>query len=659
MNNVYSDLEEGEILDDSPSSPSDSVEIVRELPRRYLIQKNRETRIHKHRKKDCKNAIRYHAKKLTKLKKSPEKLKDINKKHHKSTCPHDKSSKLSNKSGLVVQKHILTKNGHSFPKQSLIAAMKDSLKDHSIDIQNVKLKPKKDQNLSKLENKNINDDKLLNRKDIQTNARDLDDSKQYSQQSVQYSEDLPTSIEVKPDNVKLSNVLPSNSPDVKSEESEDEEELRKIALATFCKRKPDTELSKKLIKSEDHSKSLEINESFSLPEINNIESDNYEVVDMDVDEDTETAIEVFEKPLEGQLSERNEDLYVIDNKPFVEDHNRDTSSEFPSHNSSDEDFEADILRAELIQSMYREKCLLEDEVPEQKPQPIVPSKNCISNYQKTNNKFYHKHLKPKHIVRKILTKKSEKLSYNACKSVALNNQLQIKKKSPERLIISLNEESSSEESESQEENLAPGKSVVPENPVASIEALISDCRQKSESTEKNQEVVQPVSRAVSCLSKAQQEEYQSLMKILAAKEKLPAPAKTVQNKNDSTNSPLNDLKLTMEKKLLKLKEDFKKKDEYLKLLPKEINSKKLLYMKSKLSAQLLKERYLRAEKIRKTNFSVWSKSCIHYKNVEKTVSSLANKIDQFEKLYLKLSAGIQERTCNSPSLATNNSNFTI
>lgn len=668
MSHLDSDLEEGEILDDSPPSPVINSKKGKELPRRYDVREIKNS-IHKH-KKDCKYAIRHHAKKLSKLKTTP-KLKSTH--NHKYTCSRKKSHKVPHKySNSDIQKSLFSKNGQSFPQHSLIAEMQTSIK--CLNINKVSTKSVYDKSQLKKRNTSLSKNDLgtfetkiqtLNTKTSKTDKSIISNEKSLnveippdnadSKESKQHSSNDKEILGVMKPNIDSKNVIPNGSSETK-EESEDEEELRRIALATCAKRKAITESTEDVHKSCNilAPKVSSTNDVQISHEISNPASDNYEVVDMEIDEDTEDSGEIIQTAILKKPPEAPENLFIIDTNPSVVDvGNKENSYLAPqaANNSSDEEFEADILRAELIESMYRKKYLQNEQLQKskfslnKKQKPIIPEKKFMVNYQRPNLSFRHKLVRTaKHTLRKNSINKAGGLKHVHNKAPLSVQSI----KPPERIIIALNDESSSDESDKCE-----GDSIA-ENPVESIVALISDCRQKSDSaaeTTKSSDVETKtaIPKALECLSKAQQEEYNSLMKILAEKKQLPVPQTKHPQKNGSLHSPLDDLK-QLEGKLVGLKNTLKNKKVSVTSLSKDVNSKKLHYMKAKLSAQHLKEQLIAAEKVRKAKLLEWSGSCDHLKRIKQSVLNLENKIDQVQNLCNKIGSSVQGQSYILPIL---------
>lgn len=710
MDHFYSDLEEGEILDDSPPSPDLNINRRKELPQRYIVKGNK-TPLHKH-KRGCRHSTRHHTKKLPNTKKKPVRKKNSPKWHHKPPNTNEKHKIVSRYDSSNKSKHTLPK---CFSENSLIAEMKDSLKSISplkklrTNFSNSRSQkipfPKQNSKTSKSDfaTSEISNTKILQNvvensvasnestnsvyveektDSIEDLSKNSDDASSVIELSICDSKPEPPLIDLSrspdPDDtsstielidVKIEdNTISNKSATIKEEESEDEEELRRIALATCAKRKALRE-STNTIQNVNYTCNAPVPDltcvndvPISHQKVNNLPTmDNYEVVDMEVDEDMQDSLENQQVSLINQQQKSAENLFVIDRNPsndFLK--NKNTFSETQAvTNSDDEDFEVNLLRAQLLTNMNRKKFLQEHSdqdskvIVHKKPvprTPVVPQR--VNNYQKLNLMFSHKRLKSaKHFLRRRSVNKlininnSSNNNNNETKKV-LPLPVQISKP-PERLIITVNGESSDESDNSDQET-----NTVSENPVDSIVALISDCRQKSESSVESKEK-EIVPKAVSCLSKAQQEEYNALMKILAKKKKSLPVQENVSAKNGSVHSPLEDLK-KLEKKLTTLQNTQKTKKDSIALLSEEVNSKRHHYMKAKLTAQHLKEQWVAAEKVRKAKLLDWSKTCDNFKLMKKSVSDLEKKINEVQNLCSKLGSSVHGQTYKLPLLLTGN-----
>lgn len=806
MSHFGSDLEEGEIREDTPS-PVNVYKKKRELPRRYVVQENGSSS-RKH-KKDCKYAILYHARRLSQLKKTPPKVKMLPKKNHKPSCSrlHIKSHKIEHKLGcLDIAKSPFKENAES--KSENFPSEKPNDECLKKDFDSSKMNPSNIEASAKAKH-NHTSDKKCNRSAFQPES--FPEAK-LLQLSVNDANNLTNFKSLDCDKaMKHEEILPHNSVEVIDEESEDEEELRRIALATCAKRKfkesPETAAQHK-----QNAYNVPVSESSNIinRQISYVDPalvDNYEVIDMEISDDTgENPVKLEYFPdlppqvlVQNQNSDCAESSFVIDLSPSLDFlGNEENASELPS---TDID-EADILRAQLIESMLRKKRLQEEEkhnsnisahfnhkpvvqekstdigahfsqepvIPEKyqdisfhlnkklvvheenpditvhlKQKPIVPEKNpdksahltqklvvpeknsdisvhlnqktealeknpditdplngnlSVSeknpdvpkekpdtnvhfnqksiapekspditvhlnqkaiapkknpnisihlnqkpgifkkkfsvNYQKQKfnfypkPNFYHKSLRSSHtkyILQKSLINKARNVTHNITK---LSKPIEADKPC-ERLIIALKDESSDESDNCEE------KDVENENAVDSIVALISDCRQKSDSCSKKNEVFP---EAVLCLSKSQQEEYNSLVKILAEKKKGHTVPVLLPKKNGSVSPALDDIK-SLEKKLSKLRENLESKRQSLTSLSDNVNIKKDQYLKAKLAVQRTKEQYVSAEKIRRTKLLEWSKCCDQLKVMKQFVSDLKKKIDQVQGFVCKINSSLQ------------------
>lgn len=625
MSDVDSDLEEGEILDDSPSTLS--VSKNKELPRRYILRENKD--IHQKHKKDCKYAIRHHAKKLAKLKKTPIKPKEVHKPY--KPCPHMKSQKLNKKSNFNVfpPKRLISKNSHLRSVSEKNGPFEDINKfgprTSRSQPENFQSKP----DIAKTIESCSFAEMLAMYKSIRSqrsesslcNSREINDNiAKNSEGNVEESCNgvATKSQEGMPDHCveqicEIIEIIDSScdmapkSQEDQKEDSDDEEELRRIALATCAKENVTTEQPAVNLTSNIPVSTIPeflngvscVSNCIDIPAV-----DNYEVVDMDVDEENENS------------TDTTNNLFVIDTKPFLDLRENSNSASREQTASSDEDFEADILRAELIESMYRQKSTADEMISENKELKLDNLQDPLPNSDK-----------------QIVPENSN--------SRFVRTLPEMKNKS-KRLIISLNAESSSDESD-EDDPIPPN--TLPENPVASIEALISDIRQKSD--DKGSDGIEAVPEAVASLSKAQQEEYISYMKILAKKK---IPQETMEAKNKIVSSPLDDLKL-LEKKMLEVSEALKKKKELMTSLTKEVTAKKFMYMKSKLTAQHLKEQYVAAEKVRRLKLDAWSKSCKNFEALKKSVSDLESKTTHLQSLCSKVGSTIEGQNYSLPSVS--------
>ncbi|GFQ82887.1 uncharacterized protein TNCT_356061 [Trichonephila clavata] len=444
-----------------------------------------------------------------------------------------------------------------------------------------------------------------------------------------------------------------NSIEKKNEsESEDDDvdELRRIALATFAKK---LKAEKESLENIDEVASFDSNDVSNSPseipsqkpsesfhaENDNGSRDNYDVVDMDIDDD------------ENLENLSNSNLFIIDKTPASSEfsqkfpaieHNQDcnvnvcdaTQDISPKNGTeplsntqfkSNEDFEEELLRAELIASLNS----TQRELPS--PPCNIPlkgklevSNKILNSVQKTNVAKPH-NVYPKGPVRNLVKRSSKAIIQGKPKFSKLTSKT-IKPPPPrsinaaqKRLIITLNNDTTTEESEEEsDKNIATQENV----PVSSIEALISSARQKSDV---NQSKISN-SNDVSCLSKAQQEEYNNLKKILAEKEPYSVPPPIVKEKIVPDQTHLNFLidKISVAKDTLE--KELGKKNQ----LQTELLKKKQNYMASKLKVQLLKEQLHAAEKLRAANLESWKQSSAKLDVFKKSVSKWKNLIQLLE-----------------------------
>lgn len=617
MSRVDSDLEEGEIVDE-PSEYFNSKK--RELPRRYAL--SRKSSHHKH-KKNCKHSV-HHAKKLAKFSKTPSNQKLCQKSKYRKS--RSSSSNCTIHGSLSSPKHLTpSSNSHSVAVKPKIP-----FENHSV----LKLSPKSRWSKPEMpysKGETTNDcsfsEMLTKYKAMRSKNSNISIHSSDQKSSVKNSEGARNVENVSLGKEINNSCNKSTLPEIlKVESDDDEEELRRIALATCAKRStnskptespvPTLGASNLSLPETSEASSSVLNTTISSVKVDNVATDNYEVVDMEVEEDNQNS--------EVKI---DDDLFIIDTKPAGCQNNLNSveKTKLKVENCSDEDFEADILRAELIEQMYRKKMAVDE--------PTSAEKSLDSLHNVQNNSRCGKQVFPENS-KKI---ESPKPSFN--KSLPEMEE----KKSPKRLIISLNNESSTEESE--EEDRDP----VNDNHVESIVALISNIRKNSNSSEKTNGDTQAVPKAVECLSKAQQLEYNALMKILAKKNVLEKP----EVKNKVVHSPMDDLKV-LEEKLKGVVESLDKKKKVMTGLSKEVNSKRSMYMKSKLAAQHLKEKYVFAEKQRRVHLNSWSKSCKNFENVKKSVSDMETKIAHLQDLCSKVGSSIQGKNYSLPSVETGN-----
>ncbi|GFV37299.1 uncharacterized protein TNCV_2699861 [Trichonephila clavipes] len=460
-------------------------------------------------------------------------------------------------------------------------------------------------------------------------------------------------------------------------EDEDVDELRRIALATVAKK---LKAEKESLENINEVASFDSNDEPNSPseissqkpselfhvENDNGSRDNYDVVDMDIDDD-----ENFEN-----LS--NSNLFIIDKTPASSEfskkfpdieHNQDCNVKVfdvtqdislkngtqPLSNTqfkSNEDFEEELLRAELIASLNSSQRKLPS------PPCNIPLKEKLEVSNKTLNSIQKTNVAKSHIVYpkgplRNLVKRSSKAIIQGKPSKAIIqgkpskaviqgkpskaviqgrpkfSKLVSKTIKPlpqrsinaaqERLIITLNNDTTTEESEEESDKNAVAQENVP---VSSIEALISSARQKSDV---NQSKISNLND-VSCLSKAQQEEYNNLKKILAEKEPYSVPPPIVKEKIVPDQTHLNFLI----DKISVAKDTFEKELEKKNQLQTELLKKKQNYMASKLKAQLLKEQLHAAEKLRAVNLESWKQCSAKLDVFKKSISKWKNLIQLLE-----------------------------
>ncbi|GFY44721.1 uncharacterized protein TNIN_440111 [Trichonephila inaurata madagascariensis] len=441
-------------------------------------------------------------------------------------------------------------------------------------------------------------------------------------------------------------------------EDEDVDELRRIALATFAKKlKAEKESLENINEVASFDSNDESNSPSEIPsqkpsesfhvENDNGSRDNYDVVDMDIDDD-----ENFENLSNGNL-------FIIDKTPASSEfsqkfpdieHNQDCNVNVcdvtqdlslkngtqPLSNTqfkSNEDFEEELLRAELIASLNSSQRKLPS-IPcnIQLKEKLEVSNKALNSIQKTNVAKPHI-VYPKGPLRNLV-KRSDAIIQGKTSKAVIQGRPKFSKlvsktiKPPpprstnaaqERLIITLNNDTTTEESEEESDK----NTVARENiSVSSIEAFISNARKKSDA---NQSKISN-SNNVSCLSKAQQEEYSNLKRILAEKEPYSVPPPIVKEKivPDQTNVSFIIVKISDAKD--NLEKELGKKNQ----LQTELLKRKQNYMTSKLKAQLLKEQLHAAEKLRAANLESWKQCSAKLDVFKKSISKWKSIIHLLE-----------------------------
>ncbi|KAG8190493.1 hypothetical protein JTE90_006667 [Oedothorax gibbosus] len=448
---------------------------------------------------------------------------------------------------------------------------------------------------------------------------------------------------------------------VEQEESEDEEELRRIALATFAKRtfsKQKAENTISAINSPTHS----ISNHSSVELFSNVDSsnDNCNVVDMDLDE-------------EDFVEDIHNNLFVIDNNPVASsefnpyfydeshaNHSNSTAQNylpseqelcFPaSFNQMNEDAQEAILRAEVIASMFKKKTApaqIEDKTS--KDEHLVQSNSVHGMVNKipviskgqllrpsdvnTNVPMHTKNspsptdtiesLSPQEPFSKIpvlsnghvLRPSKENINTEIAK---LDPKLTNSKKVPaprprninatqNRLIITLNNDSSTEESD---DEISDSKQ---DNVMSSFDALISDARLRSDIKASSANL-----NNVSCLSKAQQEEYKKLRNLLAEKEPMTILPPVVKEKIAAEHQNLNFLTT----KISLAKEKLDKEILVLQSAEREVVDKKKIYLSAKLKFQHLQEQLHAAKLSKAATLKAWK---VHEAKLGNTKSSITKQ----------------------------------
>ncbi|GFT91920.1 uncharacterized protein NPIL_338201 [Nephila pilipes] len=645
------DLEEGEITDDVEPE----VEILsypktkpKKLPRRYVLHDRSSNSKHR----NCKHKTKNKLKKSTKFSSMPFRK-------HKSSCPRHNVEKY----GLSVERLSTAKNEstlcdlkHRENRNNYVSTVKSAFKNYTSP-------PRAASNLRKvgpnIENEDNFSQLLLNYKKTQERCNQKNDK--VDSNCLDNSSKKGNTTQIMND--RKDHVSPSQhhsheklllaSTEKKENESEDDDvdELRRIALATFTKKSVvDKESSVKTNGVTSFDLNYVSNPPSEVPaqkplesyqvECDNGSHDNYDVVDMDIDDD-----ENFENV-------SNDDLFIIDKTPAVsefsqnfsnvehtQNHNiniHDVSQSIPLENGihhfppnqfkSNDDFEEELLRAELIASLNSSQrklpSLLPCKIP-MKGKPEIANKT-LNSVQKIIIAKQHS-VYSKRPVRNLMKRSSKTVVQGKSNFLKLAPKT-LKAPPPrsinaaqERLIITLNNDTSTEESEEESDK----NTAIQENvPVSSIEALISSARQKSDVSHSKISN----SNNVSCLSKAQQEEYNNLKKILAEKEPYSIQPPIVKEKNvpDQTHLTFLGDKISVAKTTLE-KEIGKRKQMQAELMKKKQN-----YMASKLKVQLLKEQLHAAEKLKAANLESWKQCSAKLDVIKKSVSKWATFVRLLE-----------------------------
>ncbi|XP_015906233.2 protein hook homolog [Parasteatoda tepidariorum] len=713
---LFDDLEEGEIADDIVPEPIVQKKL-KPLPRRYVI--NDKKLRSRHRKKNCKHTTEHHKRKSNKSNFHSHAKQSM--KHHKTCHKHDsirhsnchfnrekiievnsdnEVSPYSHKKVPVVK--CAFKNYTSPPRKVLNEDTSKSLTaKHKVVNSNY---PKFLSEYKKLPNGQNKLKNISNFNDPCSSANE----KQFNKNSSEKNENLKSKL-------KCENLPPAVEV-IDITDDEDEEELRRLALATCLKRSATVPE----ISSEDSSSKNICSES-ELPAA--IDSDNYEIVDMDVDNESEnfdkigdlftidttptyfselnqdSSINQVDKVVNGFLQNITEETYQnFHNEVFNQKVNNDLYTNFEIDKSRlppsqlDDEFEEELLRAELIANMKsmrqnsetvlkKENILSSDAllvndkfknvIPKETRVVKLKSDNCnerIVNInrdtdvdeglkdERTVSILKDTDLKETPFVTKSRTVSSYKkpnLTSNVNPSVRkadikvkLNNVQSVASSVPniislpqERIVISLNNETSSDDSDQEEDFQAKQPEKNPA--VASLEALISNARLQSDE-KKNPPNINGTSDALSCLSKAQQEEYNSLIKILA-KNKDPF----VQSSQLEVKKVTEDPNLILLKKKIHIAKDNCEKEKVLmSTTEKEVEKRKRSYMLSKIKTQHLKEQLIAAEKVRKANLQIWTKCSSELQTLKKSVSKRQALI---KSLQTKISAYFPETVSNGLS----------
>lgn len=617
IHELVSDLEEGEIRDDDDDNNDNSLPShrgIKKLPRRYVIREDGGS-FHKH-EKYYEYAVRYYARKLANMMNTPSNPNILN---------------LSWNPG--VSKTYLSKNGSCFPEQSSMAEIKEicrssNLKMHKL-LQSTTSKSE-ELNAKYYENDYLAESVQESPEIINTSTQKINtltsenNCRSFEIQSERVSEtklilrsnerlDDATDADnfVVHCDAKNGDVTP-NCADINNEQSEDEEELRRIALAT-CGRRNTVEFSDGVSRNAQNACTATAPAAESTASINPA-LDNYEVVDMDIDEDEGNSVDIITST-KIRNSDSTENVCVIDattSPDFTENTDHvPTAAQLAGRESN----ETEVLRTHFIESLCRRKreagirC---SNTVHLNRKPVASKKTRVLNYNKQKFNFYPKRVRStKYIQRANSINKVRNLKSNVNTSTAASRPR-------ERLIIALNENSSEDS-----ENCEHPKFVV-ENPIGSIVALISECRQKSDSCAENGDV--------SCLSKSQQEEYNSLLALLAEKERLSSVPGLLPEKKDSMPLTKCEIK-SLQEKMVKLRRALESKNMSLVFLSDNVNAKKCHYMKTKL---FLKQQLIAAEKLRAIKLLDWSKACDQLKSMKRSVSDLQKKIDQVQNVLQKV-----------------------
>ncbi|XP_054708091.1 uncharacterized protein LOC129217774 [Uloborus diversus] len=649
LNSVCDDIEEGEIVSASSDSDVPSKAFCskrKSLPRRYVLEKNK--KLHSKHKRKCKYS-HHHVKKAT-LKMSSVKLKG-----HKKLKICSKQDPISNS----VKKNARTKSHSNVrnPKfySTLFSEISSNLKtskdsDKNVDRSVLHTAIRKCSSLNVVDSPKLPDsyDKSFNelKKNGSLESNSIPSCNLNA--SVQ-SAALVGSDKLVNENGKLKKILNASNDtplnvesERKAEESEDEDELRRIALATCAK---------KLLSENETEKNVQICsvDAIQTPPIDvQPVTDNYEIVDMELDDNIGSV-------------DTMDDMFVIDTKPVAPD---DCKKDFLEEAGDtkhlpatklDEEFEEELLRAMLLANLNsqlrkdRDDALVKKEILKNskkiekiisKPKEMKDNKKiekCISKPKemlKDNNKIEKCISKPKQINKlPLLSQKSKPVALPAKKVDAKvicppkaqpDNTVHMPQN---RIVISLADESSSDESDAEVENNGP----VAAPSVSSLEALICSARIKSDQSKTGAE-----NTNVSYLSKAQQEQYNLYKKILNASD----GEQALVNGKDFSHLTNYQLKLK-EKKLSIALSNYMKEKNLMANERKECLMKKAAFLKMKLKAQRLKEEWMETREMMKTNSQLYQKSVNHFKTLKKSVMKREELICNLKAECTKLGVSVK------------------
>lgn len=669
------DLEEGEITDDSDIQTDTDTEVIitdvkpKKLPKRYTLHE-RKVSNEKHCKKACKHA-HYSNHKIKDRNKST--LSNVEYRKHKSSCPLQRQKSSMKK--VVSKKHAISPS-HSKPLNNQNSSFKSAFRNYTSPPRPVLPKT------SPISN-GIGDDisypELLlaykiTREHFNYKRKSSDFDNQHESPSKKSTTHLdessflkcikneppieknsPTKIDVKrhvsetiidiadeneqflidnspvPETIEVQEVQEIGSSPIEEnvveddEESEDEEELRRIALATLAGSKASENGS--TTTSPTHS--LSNQSSVTLIVNGNNSSDNHEVIDMDLDE-------------EDFVEDVHNNLFVIDNQPVMPSEfnpymfygNSYMNGNLPTENylpyeqephfltslkEKNEDVEEAILRAEVLASMNTNTIALPNYVPDKSPELENMSESFSPPDPFCKSPFYyegHSFNSVEATVNKIEVVKLSNSKF--LHSKALVPKPRNINATQNRLIITLNNDSSSEESDATEDSDEMSKQ---ENVVASIDALISSARQKSDIKTNGTHL-----NNVSCLSKAQQEEYTKLRNILAEKEPMANFQQVAKEEVAKQQQRLN----FIANKINAAKKKLNKEEGVLCNTEKEVQNKKKAYISSKLKFQHLQEQLHAAELTKTANLKAWKVYEAKLVNTKSVVSKQKALISMLE-----------------------------